>query len=337
MSIFVKNYSLEKIMRNLFQSFCRLFCLIFLLSVNSVFAQTNTIISNDFEKNTQNWESRGPASISSSKEQAANGSKSLKISNRKEFWNGAQLNITKNLKSDKTYQFTVSVKLAKDEKPDEIKMTMQRGDNNFGQIGSATVNSDQWTTISGKFKPTPSDPYLLVYVEATRPNTAYFIDDFKIELLVEELPKQSGTILQNDFEDMTAQNWFTRGDGVQMFSSNAGGSQSLKVGNRTAAWHGLALDVTPIFFKGRTYQVGVSARLVKGQTPDNLKVTVQITPPKGDVKYVNISSAKVTDSGWVALFGEFTGTTDDSNLLLYVEADGATTQYFIDNVVIKVP
>lgn len=323
-------------MKQLFQTTGCLFCLIFLLSANNSFAQSNTIISNDFEKNTQNWESRGPASISSSKEQAANGSKSLKVSNRKEFWNGAQLNITKNLKTGKTYQFSVSLKLAKDEKPDELKMTIQRGDNNFTNISSASVNTDQWTTISGKFK-TTNDPYFLVYIEATRPNTAYFIDDFKIELLVEELPKQSGTILQNDFEDMTAQNWITRGDGVQMFSSNAGGSQSLKVGNRTAAWHGLALDVTPIFFKGRTYQVGISARLVKGQTPDNLKVTVQITSAKGDIKYFNISTAKVTDSEWTALFGEFTVTTEDSNLLLYVEADGATTQYFIDNVIIKVP
>lgn len=324
-------------MKQLIQTFCGLFCLSLILSANNLFAQTNTIVSNDFEKNTQNWESRGPASISSSKEQAANGSKSLKVSNRKDFWNGAQLNVTKNLKAGKTYQFSVSLKLAKDEKPDELKMTMQRGDNNFTNIGSASVNTDQWTTISGKFKPTTDDPYFLVYIEAARPNTAYFIDDFKIDLVVEELPKQSGTILQNDFEDMTAQNWITRGDGVQMFSSNAGGSQSLKVGNRTAAWHGLALNVTPIFFKGRTYQVGVSARLVKGQTPDNLKVTVQITSPKGEITYFNISTAKVTDSEWAALFGEFTVTTEDSNLLLYVEADGATTQYFIDNIVIKVP
>ena len=35
------------------------------------------------------------------------------------------------------------------------------------------------------------------------------IHDFKLELAGDDTPPQKGTILQNDFEDMTAQNWFT--------------------------------------------------------------------------------------------------------------------------------
>lgn len=317
-----------------------LFTVLFILSAPAVFAQSQIVLENNFEKGTEKWESRGTGgvSISSSKDEAATGIKSLKISGRSANWQGSQLNVTKLLSSGKVYKFTVSVKLAKGEKPDEIKMTMQRGDTLFDGVGSTSANPDEWTTFSGKFKYAGGDPYLLIYVEAGRSNTAYFIDDFKIESLGDDIPLQTGIILQNDFEDKTAQNWNVRGDGVQMFSSNAAGSQSLKVSGRTAAWHGLGLDISPMLFKGRTYVITVSARLVKGEPSDSLKISMQETPQKGKPTFTEITHlTTVTDREWVTLSGEYKVTTNDNNLLIYVEAAGATTSFFIDNVVIKMP
>jgi endo-1,4-beta-xylanase len=325
-------------MKNIFKSVFHLILMTLILFTNAVLAQSDFIYQNDFEKNQDKWEPHGSSSVSLTKDEAANGVKSLKVSGRSANWHGAHLSVTKLLTPGETYRFTASVKLLKGFQPDEIKLTMQRGENQYQQVATGTVSADEWRTLTGIYKVPNGKDSLLFYIEAGRGNTSYVIDDFKIEKGEISLPKQSGTILQNDFEDMTGQNWITRGDGVQMFSSNAGGSQSLKVGNRTAPWHGLALDVSSIFYKGRTYQVFVSVRLVKGQSPDNLRVTVQITPPQGEAKYINITNpTKVTDSEWVALTGEFTGTTDDSKLLLYVEAEGATTSFFIDNFVIKTP
>lgn len=313
-----------------------LFMLVLFLA--AVVAQSEVVLQNDFEKGTDKWEPRGPASISTAKDQAATGAKSMRVSNRSEFWQGAQLNVTKLIQPGKSYRFTASVKLAKGEKPDDLKMTMQRGDNKYDTVAMSNVSTDEWVTLTGKFKPPGGDPYMLIYFEAIRPNTSFYVDDFKIESLGDDIPAQSGTILQNDFEDMTAQNWFVLGDNVQMFSSNAAGSQSIKVAGRTQSWHGLALDVSPIIFKGRTYEISVSVRLVKGQAPDKLKVTVKQTPPKGEAKYVEVTkSAEVTDAGWVTLTGQYTGTTNDNNLVLYVEAAGATTSFFIDNFSIKIP
>ncbi len=313
-------------------------CLVFVLLPVTVLAQSGIVLENDFEKGTHKWERRGTASISSSKDAAASGTKSLKISGRSAFWQGGQLNLTNLLIAGKTYKFTVSAKLAKGEKSDEIKLTMQRGDNDFTGIASVTFNADEWTTMSGQFKPSGQDSYLLVFVEAARANSSFFIDDFKIELLDDVIPPQAGTILLNDFEDMTAQNWGVRGDNVQMFSSNAAGSQGLKVSGRTQPWHGLALDVSPLLFKGRTYQITVSARLVKGQPGDSLKVTILQTPLKGEVKYVDVTTpTTVTDAAWVMLAGSYTATTTGNNLLLYVGAAGATTSFYIDNFSIKAP
>jgi endo-1,4-beta-xylanase len=318
--------------------FC-LFSAVFLLSVVSISAQSEIVLENDFEKGTQKWETRGDrVSVSNSKDQALSGMKSLKISGRSANWQGGQLNVTKTLSGGKVYKFTVSVKLAKGEVSDDIKMTMQRGDSQYDTIGVASANSTDWTTISAKFKCSGGDPYMLVYIEAIRANTAYFIDDFKIELAGDDTPKQLGILLQNDFEDKTAQNWIVRGDNVAMFSSNAFGGNSLKVSGRTAIWHGLGLDISPLLFKGRTYLVSVSVRLVKGQSPDSLKITMIQTPPKGEVTYTTISNfTPVTDSEWIKLSGEYKVTTTDNNLLIYVEAAAPTTSFHIDNFSIEIP
>jgi endo-1,4-beta-xylanase len=317
-------------------------CLIlfmFVSSVSSAFAQSETVLLSDFENGIQKWEARGArVSIKSDKEQAASGTKSLKVTGRSANWNGAQLNLTKSLSGGKAYKFTVSVKLAKGEAADEVRMTMQWGDNDYSTVAINNANANEWTTFSGKFAPKGSEPFLTIYVEAARANTSYYVDDFKVEPAGDDIPAQSGILLQNDFEDMTAQNWNTYGDGVQMFSSNAGGSQSLKVTGRTANWHGVALDISPMFFKGRTYLISVSAKLLKGQPSDSLKITMKQTPPKGDASYTPITNlTTVTDGDWVTLSGEYKVTTSDNNLLIYVEAAGATTSFYIDNFVVKMP
>ena len=309
---------------------------LFVLIVLSAMPISAQIVSNDFEDGTQGWENRG-ATISSSKDQATSGKKSLKVSGRREFWQGAQLNVTKFLRANAAYKFSVSVKLAKGEKPDDLKMTMQKGDNSYETIAVANANADGWTTLAGKFKPSGGEPFLLVYIEAARPNTSYFIDDFKIESLGDEIPAQAGVLLKNDFEDMTAQNWFVRGDAVQIFSSNAAGSQSLKVTGRAKNWEGVGLDVSPLIFKNRTYDVSVAVRLLKGQAKDSLKVTMLQTPPTGEPKYVEVTAPReVSDADWTTLSGKYTGTTSDNNLVLYIESAGATTSFYVDNFTLSV-
>lgn len=314
------------------------FSMVLVLSALPVFAQSGVIFQSDFEKETQGWETRGErVSIKTSKDQAASGKKSLKVSKRNANWNGTQLNLTKMVTAGNIYKFTVSVKLDKGEAADEIKMTMQRGDDQFGNVGTANATADEWTTFSGNFNITGTDPFLLIYVEAARPETSFFIDDFKVELVKDNTPEQTGILVQNDFEDKTAQNWYTFGDGVEMFSTTAGGSRSLKVANRTQKWHGLVLDVSPILYKGRTYQISASVKLEAGQTPDKLKIIMQQTPLEGDPTYVEIVPAiKVTDGEWVTLKGEYKVTTERNNLLVRIEAEGEKTSFYLDNFELKV-
>ena len=317
-----------------------LFALVLIFSA-TVFSQDQLILENDFEKGKQNWETRGDqVSIKNTKDQAANGKRSLKVSKRNANWNGTQLNITKILTGGNIYRFTVSVKLDEGEKDDEIKLTMQRGDDQFGGVGKAKVSSDKWTTISGNFNIPSTDPYLLVFVEAERPETSFYIDDFKIELVKDEAPpEQKGTLIKNDFEDKTAQNWFVLGRGVEIFSTTAGGSRSLKVANRTQKSHGLVKDISPHIYRDRTYQISASVKLVAGEATDKLKMKIQQTARKGDkITFVEIVPAtEVTTDEWVTLEGEYTAKADSRNILVIVEAEGENTSFYLDDFELKVP
>lgn len=314
-----------------------------LLSICAAFAvpvlgQNVEIIRSDFEKGTGNWEKRGSGTVSikSTKKMAANGKKSLRVAGRRENWQGAQLNVTNNLKAGKTYLFTASVRLVDDQNPDVIKMTMQRGDKQWEGVAAIQAKADEWSTLSGKFKPDGSDPYLLIYFEATGDRTAFYVDDFKIEMV--EPPKQSGILLTSDFQDKTAQNWTIRGENVQMFSAAIGDARSLKVGGRTESWHGLVLDVSPVFFEGRTYTISVSAKLAEGESPDTLKLSVLELAPDGSDNLVAVSRpAEVTDADWVRLSGEYKVKTEDNKHVVTVEAKGAKTSYYIDDFELKIP
>ncbi|NNF00202.1 MAG: hypothetical protein HKN25_14380 [Pyrinomonadaceae bacterium] len=311
-----------------------LVCAVFAVSV---FAQDEIIFQSDFEKGTQPWEKRG-ASIGTTKKEAAGGKKSLRVSGRRDTWQGAQLNVTKLLQKGKQYKFTVSVKLAKKQSPDEIKMTMERGNNNYSQIAAANANADGWTTISGSFSPTGSDPYLLLYLEAAGARTSYFLDDFKIEG-ASLIPKQEGLLHKSDFEDFTAQDWIPFGNGVQMFSSKPlGSSRGIRIAGRSKSTDGIALDLSPKFYKDRTYKLSISVRLTKGQKPDSLRLGVQQTAPDGKKTYVEVAPYKeATDADWITLEGDYSVTTLGNNLLIVVQAKGATTSFLIDNFELSAP
>ncbi|NNE66343.1 MAG: hypothetical protein HKN33_07230 [Pyrinomonadaceae bacterium] len=300
--------------------------------------QNVEVLKTDFEKGTQKWEKRGSGSVSirSTKKESATGKKSLRVSGRKENWQGAQLNITKLLEQGKRYRFTASVKLAKDQDPDQIKMTMQRGDNQFDGVASTEANAGEWKTISGQYILKTADPYLLIYLEANGPRTSFFIDDFKIELL--GAPEQKGTVLKTDFQNASAQNWLVRGDNVKMYSAAVGGDIFLRVGGRSQSWHGLALDVSSKVYKERTYSMSIRVKIVEASLPDKISMKVMRTGPDGMPKFVEVASEdRVGDSSWVTLKGNYQVIEDGFSHVVVIEAAQSSTSFYVDDFELSVP
>src|SRR5438046_1355753 len=143
-------------------------------------------------------------------------------------------------------------------------------------------------------------------------------------------------VVQNDFEDGTTQGWIPRGPVSLASVTEAAhtGTHSLKTTGRTANWNGPSLDVRTLLQKGATYQISGHVRLVTGQPASTLIFTVQRTPVGGTTAYDRVVASPtngVTDAGWVQLQGQYTYSTDVSELLLYLESSDPTSQYYLDD------
>jgi endo-1,4-beta-xylanase len=142
------------------------------------------------------------------------------------------------------------------------------------------------------------------------------------------------TSIQDDWEDGTVEGWIPRGPVTLTNTTEQAfaGTHSLKTTGRTAGFNGPSLNLTGQLVKGATYQVGVSVRLVGGEAPTTIRVTMQRTLVGGMNAFDTIAqNTNVTDGAWVTLNNSaYSFSTDVTALLLYVEATSATASYYID-------
>lgn len=150
------------------------------------------------------------------------------------------------------------------------------------------------------------------------------------------------TIVQDDFEDGTVQSWIPRGTAILTNTTEQahGGTHSLKTTGRTANFHGPSLNLTPLLQSATSYQITAWVRLVAGQSPDTLAITVQRTVGGANNfdRVATSATAGVTDGGWVMLRGTYSFAGGASALLLYIEAAGSTTEYYVDDFsIVQIP
>ncbi|WP_213455511.1 endo-1,4-beta-xylanase [Rhizomonospora bruguierae] len=146
-------------------------------------------------------------------------------------------------------------------------------------------------------------------------------------------------LLSNDFESGYAP-WGARGSVTLALSDEAhGGSHSLSVTGRTANWNGPATSVADLFRAGVTYSVTGWVKLPAGTAGSTgIHFTVQRTAAGGDDSYDWIGdSATTTADTWVRIGGSYTFPAGQSDATLYVEAEGETTPFLLDDVTVTGP
>jgi endo-1,4-beta-xylanase len=178
--------------------------------------------------------------------------------------------------------------------------------------------------------------------KARKRNITFFVHVLftGLTILLLAAAAQAQTVLNNDFEDGSLQNWIPRGGTVVLTNTTeaaASGSRSLKTTGRTAGFNGPSLNALGLLTRGTIYQVTASVRLVGGEAATALKITMQRTPTGGSTAFDQVTpSTNATDGGWVTLSGQYSFTTDVSSLLLYVEAASATASFYVDDFSIRV-
>jgi hypothetical protein len=143
-----------------------------------------------------------------------------------------------------------------------------------------------------------------------------------------------GNLLTNGgAEDGTA-GWSVFGSGTLAANTAVvhGGSRSLLLTGRTAAWNGVAQDVTSRLTNGRTYTVSAWVRTAAG-TP-SAKAMLALTA-NGTTSYVQLAPATaVSSTGWTRLTGTATVSWSGplTGAVFYVETTTGTDNLYLDDV-----
>lgn len=147
-------------------------------------------------------------------------------------------------------------------------------------------------------------------------------------------PDENGYFFRSDFES-TVDSWSARGDAsVKETSAEAfAGNKSLSITGRTDSWNGAARSLdTSVFVPGNSYSFSTAVMQNKTASED-FKLTLQYDKD-GETNYSTIATATGSKGEWVQLANtSYTIPAGASNLIIYTETDGTTTDYFMDEAI----
>lgn len=147
-------------------------------------------------------------------------------------------------------------------------------------------------------------------------------------------PDENGYFFHSDFEDDT-DSWAARGDAsIKTDSSKIyDGNNSLYVTGRTNSWNGAARSLnSSVFVPGNSYSFSVMA-MQNETASEDFKLTLQYTKD-GEENYDTIATAAGAKGEWVQLANtSYTIPSGATNLLIYVETDDSTTNFYMDEAI----
>jgi len=320
------------------------------LGRRAAIAQTGAVVQNDFEDGTlQRWIPRGPVTLTNTDEVPAHGgTRSLKTTGRTAGFHGPSLNAFGLITKGATYQVTAWVRLVAGQAPTQIRVTMQRtvsGSNSFDSIASSAatgVTDAAWVQLTGLYSFGGNDPSaLLLYIESSSATASYYVDDFSIVKIADAPgPPPNTDGLVSTFESGAREGWGPRiggenGEIVTVTSADAhSGANSLLTTNRTAAFRGVAVNVTNVMFNGSRYKVSLWAKLAPGQAPTQLRVSLQRNAGTITTFHQVVGNTNVTSDAWVRLTTTYDVALANSSLILYVESASGQpfSSFYIDDV-----
>ena len=138
---------------------------------------------NNFESGAGDWEGRGGATAAVSSDNTYEGSKALYVSGRTDSWNGCQIALGSQFTAGSSYSFSAAVS-PKGKKASEMMLSIQYstgGEDQYGHIGSLTVQPDKWGVISCSEFTLPADgSNFVLYVETASGSSDFYIDEIAV-------------------------------------------------------------------------------------------------------------------------------------------------------------
>jgi endo-1,4-beta-xylanase len=321
--------------------------LVALLCIQPAHAQI--VAQYGFEDGTvQGWTSFNGASAPVNSTAAAHGGgQSLLTATNSSGGGGPAIRLT-NLVPGASYQITGYVLLSSGEAATAANLTMQRSDPGcsggtcYDTIGTyqVPVSDSGWVQVGGTYTVSSSETGLLLYAQLVGPASAqsFYLDDIVINQIAGPPGgPQDNSGISTTFEDSALDGWSSRA-GSALANSTAdahGGTHSLLVTNRVAAYDGPQISVSDKMYNGSAYSISVWVKLAPSATQnDTLRVSLQTTLAGTTTYHTVVGNTAVPLATWVQLSipNYSMGLAyDPGQAFLYVESNSGTQDFYIDD------
>ncbi len=217
-----------------------------------------------------------------------------------------------------------------------VQRTPTGGSAQFDNVMTISNVTDQaWATATALYSFSTDNSALIFYVQTQSGNASYYIDTVSIvQVAPPPGPPANTSGASATFESNTLEGWSSR-TGVEVVANSTddahSGTHSLLTTNRTAAFRGPAFNVTNVMFNGSRYVVSVWAKLAPGQADSQLRVSLQRNAGTITTFHTVVGNTNVTANAWVRLQATYDVALANSSLTMYVESNGGTSSFYIDD------
>ena len=247
-----------------------------------------------------------------------------------------------------TYQITGHALLTSGEAATAANFTVRRDDPGcsggtcFDTVGAfqVAVSDSGWAQIGGTYTVSTTATQLLLYAQliGTTSAQSFYLDNVVInEIAGPPGGPQDNSGLATNFEDGGLDGWSSRaGSTVANTTADAhGGTHSLLVTSRVAAFDGPQISVSNKMYNGSQYSISVWVKLAPTATQaDTIRVSLQTTLAGTTSFHTVVNNTPVPLGTWVLLSiptYSMAFAYDPGQAFLYVESNSGTQSFSIDD------
>ncbi len=326
----------------------------FVSPCTSALAESSVIVNCDFDdKELGKWATFGGGGIALDTSSANSGDTSLKVTGRKETYQGPALNCDDLFNPGDTYDFNGWVYHEGDSVKTvswTVKYVDNFGNESFAQIASGDVEPGVWTELSSSLAISEDAVSSLIYFECSDANIDFCIDDITISGNA-AVPKQEKTVeyldeYNMDFENDTEQ-WSSRGEMrvVHTDEYSQSGTHSIYATNRTNTWNGPTTMISDKIIRNESYYYSAYVMYNGSEYGDSHVFRMELQySVDGAVTYNLIADKNVKKGKWTEIDGYYTVPEGAENISLYIQTDNIEEDaeltaddlmsYYVDNVTI---
>ncbi|KAL7584143.1 hypothetical protein Lser_V15G44647 [Lactuca serriola] len=322
----------------------------------------NIILNPEFEDGVNNWSGRGCKialhdSMGDGKVLPKSGKFFASATERTQYWNGIQQDISGKIQRKLAYQVTAFVRIfGNNVTSSSVRATLwvQGPDSHEQYIGIANsqATDSDWVQLQGKFLLNGSPSKVVIYLEGPPPGTDILLDGLMVKH-AEKIPPSPRPVIENpeygvniiansNLSDGT-NGWFPLGNctlnvvtGSPRILPPAArdtlgpheplSGRCIHTTNRTQTWMGPAQMITDKVKLFVTYQVSAWVRLGPGATgPQNVNIALGV-----DSQWVNGGQVELNDADrWHEVCGSFRVEKQPAKVMVYIQGPAAGISFML--------